>query len=147
MCRPQGLTTLAELFGKVCEFNRALSLIDEAFAIVRDTGEIYYAPEAHRVKAELLFKLGGRPAQVEASFTEAVTAARRQHSRLFELRSAVGLARLWRDQGREAEAANVLSSIYKTFVEGFGHVDLIEARAVLDTLKPCIEPEPHRSEN
>jgi predicted ATPase len=72
--------------------------------------------------------------RAESAFTQAIAEARRQGSRFYELRAATSLARLWRDQGRGAEARDVLAPIYGWFTEGFDTPDLKEAKAVLDEL-------------
>jgi predicted ATPase len=50
------------------------------------------------------------------------------------LRAAVGLARLWRDDGKREDARDLLAPIYGWFTEGFGEPDLQEAKALLDQL-------------
>jgi predicted ATPase len=71
---------------------------------------------------------------VEASYQEALALARRQQARSLELRAAISLARLWRDQGKRDEAHNLLAPIYGWFTEGFDTIDLKEAKALLDEL-------------
>jgi predicted ATPase len=70
----------------------------------------------------------------ESAFTQAIGEARRQGSRFYELRAATSLARLRRDQGRGAEARDLLGPIYGWFTEGFNTLDLKEAKALLDEL-------------
>jgi predicted ATPase len=65
---------------------------------------------------------------------KAISTARSQGARLFELRAANSLARLWRDEGRGAEAHALLAPIYGWFTEGFDTPDLREAKALLDEL-------------
>ena len=70
-----------------------------------------------------------------------VEVARLQSARLFELRAARDLARLWRDQGRRAEAHDLLGPVYAAFTEGFAFPDLVEARALLEDLgaRPAVD--------
>jgi predicted ATPase len=72
--------------------------------------------------------------EVEARLKEALEVARRQHARLFELRAAMNLARLWSNQGRNAEAIHLLAPIHGWFTEGFALPDLVEAEALLADL-------------
>ena len=76
----------------------------------------------------------GRTAAAEASYRQALGSAREQGARSWELRSARDLARLWRDQGRRAEARELLAPVYVSFTEGFALPDLVEARALLEEL-------------
>jgi predicted ATPase len=70
----------------------------------------------------------------ETHLRQAIEIARQQAARLFELRAAVSLARLWSDQSKQAEACNLLAPIYDWFTEGFDTADLKEAKALLDEL-------------
>ena len=58
-----------------------------------------------------------------------------QEAKLWELRAAVSLARLRRDQGQRAEAHTLLAPVYGWFTEGFGTQDLKDAEALLDELE------------
>jgi predicted ATPase len=75
------------------------------------------------------------PAKAEDSFRTALAIAREQGSRGYELRAAVSLARLRRDHGRHAEARDLLAPVYGWFTEGFGTLDLIEAKELLKELQ------------
>jgi len=70
----------------------------------------------------------------EACFRRALDVARAQEAKSLELRAAMSLARLWRDQGKRTEARALLAPIYAWFSEGFDTGDLIEAKALLDEL-------------
>jgi len=60
--------------------------------------------------------------------------ARLQNAKSLELRSALSLARLWRDQGKKIEARDILVTIYARFTEGAHTLDLKDAKAFLDEL-------------
>jgi len=77
----------------------------------------------------------GERAAAEASYREAIAIAQQQSAKLWELCAAMSLARLWRDQGRRADARGVLAPVYGWFTEGFGTPVLHEAKAVLDELR------------
>jgi predicted ATPase len=72
--------------------------------------------------------------KVEAHFERALEIARAQQARSWELRAAMSMARLWRDQGKRATAHCLLAPIYGWFTEGFDTLDLKEAKALLDAL-------------
>jgi predicted ATPase len=63
-----------------------------------------------------------------------LTIARKQQAKSWELRAAMSMARLWRDQGKRDDARNLLAPVYSWFIEGFDTLDLKEAKASLDQL-------------
>ena len=73
-------------------------------------------------------------AKAEASFERALLVARQQQAKSWELRAAMSLARLWRDQGKAQQARELLAAVYGWFTEGFETRDLKEAKALLDEL-------------
>jgi predicted ATPase len=73
-------------------------------------------------------------ARAEGNFERALAVARSQEARSWELRAAMSMARLWRDQGKRAEAHDLLAPIYSWFTEGFDTLDLQEAKALIDEL-------------
>jgi predicted ATPase len=115
------------------QFEGSLALLDEAFQIVERTGERWLDAELHRHKGQLLLQQGHAEA-AEDLYRKARGIAVEQEAKLWELRAAVSLARLWRDQGRRTEARDFLASVYGWFTEGFGTADLKEAKALLDEL-------------
>jgi predicted ATPase len=96
---------------------------------------VWWRPELLRLRGELQRSApNGDRAAAESSYLEAIAAAKGQEARSLELRAATGLARLWRDEGRRAEAHALLGPIYGWFTEGFGMADLQEAKVLLDEL-------------
>jgi predicted ATPase len=73
-------------------------------------------------------------AKAEAYFERALTVARRQQAKSWELRAAMSTARLWRDQGKRDEARELLAPVYSWLTEGFDTLDLKDAKALLDEL-------------
>jgi predicted ATPase len=67
-------------------------------------------------------------------FHQAIETARSQQSKGWELRATMGLARLWQRQGRRDEARHALAAVYGTYTEGFTTPDLVDARAIPQTL-------------
>jgi predicted ATPase len=119
-----------EIAGQIEE---AVTLLDDALQIVERTGERWFAAELNRHKGELLLRQGHTDA-AEELYRKALSIARDQEAKLWELRAAVSLARLRRDQGRRVEARDPLAPIYGWFSEGFGTPDLKEAKRLLDEL-------------
>ena len=74
-------------------------------------------------------------AKAEAYFERALAVARKQEAKSWELRAAMSMARLWRDQGKRDEARDLLAPVYGWFTEGFDSLDLKEAKALLDELR------------
>jgi predicted ATPase len=109
--------------------------LDDALQIVERTGERWVVAELNRRKGELLLRLGDSDA-AEELYRKALTIAEEQEAKLWELRAATSLARLWRVQGRPAEARDLLVPIYYWFTEGFETPHLREAKAVLEALEP-----------
>ena len=70
----------------------------------------------------------------EECFHKAIEVARQQSAKSLELRAATSLAQLWQQQGKTAEARDLLTPIYDWFTEGFDTADLKEAKALLDQL-------------
>jgi len=129
---PQHLAHLAQACTKAGSTTEGLALLTEAF----DNLEPWYESELHRLKGELLLSLPDAcPAGAEACFNNSLAAARKQSARLWELRAAASLSRLWRSQHRQAEACDLLTPIYDWFTEGFDTRDLKEAQALLGTYK------------
>ena len=110
-----------------------LNYLAEAAQIIETSEERYSEAEVHRLRGELLTATGDRTA-AEQSYHQALAVADRQCAKLFELRAATSLARLWRDQGKRPEARDLLAPVYGWFTEGFDTLDLKEAKALLDEL-------------
>jgi predicted ATPase len=72
--------------------------------------------------------------KAEANFERALSVARQQQAKSWELRAAMSLARLWRDQGKVQQARELLAPVYGWFTEGFDTLDLKEAKSLLDAL-------------
>jgi predicted ATPase len=132
---PGFLGLLARLHLATKNFGEALAALDEALARVDRLEERWFEADLLRLKGEALLNV--RPdqsAEAEACFHQALGVARDQGARLWELRAATSLARLWRDQGNRAEARDLLAPVYGWFTEGFDTADLKDAKALLDEL-------------
>ena len=124
------LAGVCEIAGQIEE---AAGRLDQALQLVERTGERWFAAELNRQKGRLLLRQG-HPEAAEELFRKALSIAREQGAKLWELRAAVSLARLWRSQGRLAEAHDLLAPVYDWFTEGFATPDLKDAKALLDEL-------------
>jgi adenylate cyclase len=133
---PYFLTLLAETYGAARQPDAGLRFLDEAHTVMDTTQERFYEAEMHRVQGELvLAQAADQHALAETCFQHALTIARRQQARSWELRAAISLARLWQQQGKQAEARALLAPIYGWFTEGFDTADLQEARTLLEELE------------
>ena len=129
----QGL--LAELEAEGQETEGALAFIDAALALAGETGEHWSDAFLHRVRGEILLRRDpANTAPAEEAFLTAISVAQQQKARSFELRGAMSMARLWRDQGKVQQARELLAPVYGWFSEGFDTLDLKEAKALLDEL-------------
>jgi predicted ATPase len=109
--------------------------IDDAIDKVERSKEKWCEAEVHRVAGGIEQKSPAPdPEKAEAYFERALTVARQQHAKSWELRTAMSMARLWRDHGKRDEARDLLAPIYGWFTEGFDTLDLKEAKALLDEL-------------
>ena len=129
------LVLLAEAYGHAGQAEEGLRLLAEALVHVDSTGERPSAAEVYWLKGELLLRQAiPDEVQAETCWHQALDIARRQQTKSWELRAAVSLARLWQQQGKNAEARDLLAPIYGWFTEGFDTADLQEAKALLEAL-------------
>ena len=116
--------------GERTEPPTAISLLNEALELVERTDERWYEAELYRLMAEALITKSDRH-DAERWLRRALRTAQKQDARLWELRAATSVARLWRDQGKRTDARDLLAPIYGCFTEGFDTRDLKEAAALL----------------
>jgi predicted ATPase len=132
------LALLAEAYRQGGQVEAGLHALAEAFAHLDNTGERYYEAELHRLKGEFLLAQTGKRCkerEAEECFHQALDIARRQQAKSLELRATMSLSHLWQQQGRRAEAHQMLAESYGWFTEGFGTPDLQEAKALLEVLQ------------
>ncbi len=125
------LAGACEIAGQIEE---GAARLDQALQLVERTGERWFAAELDRQRGRLLLRQG-HPEAAEELYRKALGIAREQEAKLWELRAAASLARLWRDQGRRAAARDLLAPVFGWFTEGFATPDLKEATALLDELE------------
>jgi adenylate cyclase len=120
----------------------ALASVAAGLTAVEKMGGAPLEAELHRLKGEALLAGAGTVSEAEAAMQQAIDVARRQNAKSWELRGAMSLARLWRQQGRQQEAVALLAPILGWFEEGFDTADLKEAKTLLDKLtEPAIAAE------
>ena len=132
---PRYLSTLARTYAKLGQFDDAWRCVREALTTAETTKERWFQPEVHRVAGDIAL-MSPQPdaAKAEGYCNRALTVARQQQAKSWELRAAMSLARLWRDQGKPQQARELLAPVYGWFTEGFDTRDLKEAKALLEEL-------------
>ena len=137
---PYYLAAMAEVHSKADQADAALSVLSEATEMSTRRGERWYEAELYRLKGEMTLQLGGAhptsaaQREAEAGFEKALDIAKAQSAKSWELRATTSLARFWQQQGKRAEAHELLSDIYNWFTEGFDTKDLQEAKVLLEEL-------------
>jgi predicted ATPase len=133
---PMWLTYLARAYAELSQFDDAWRYIHEVTTATETTKETWYEAESQRTAGELaLMSPEPDAAKAEAYFERALTVARQQQAKSWELRAAMSMARLWRDQGKRQQAHDLLAPVYGWFTEGFDTLDLKEAKALLEQLR------------
>lgn len=125
---------LAEIYAGLGKIEEGLAAVSEGVALIERGDEHIWEADLYRVKGDLLFFREGNEPEAEASYLHAIEIARKQETKTYELRAAMGLSRLWQKQGKTEEACAMLSEIYNWFTEGFDTPDLKEAKALLESL-------------
>jgi signal transduction histidine kinase/predicted ATPase len=116
----------------------ALIRIDEALALAHETSEHWSDAFLHRLRGEILLKHDREnTARAEDAFLTAIAVAQQQKARSFELRAALGLARLYNSEGRSAAAPALLASALEGFSPTPEFPEIEEAQALLGTLLYC----------
>jgi len=135
LSRPLCLVLLAEAAGHAGQVAEGLRLVAEALVAFEKSGRGDMLTEAYRLHGELLLRQATPDtAKAEACFHQALAIARRQQAKSWELQAATCLSRLWQQQGKHAEAYDLLAPVYGWFSEGFDTADLQEAKGLLEEL-------------
>jgi class 3 adenylate cyclase/predicted ATPase len=132
---PLYLSDLAHGQAELGNFDSAWRCIGEAMTAAQTTEERWGEAEIYRTAGEIaLLSAGPDAAKAEAFFERALAVARAQKAKSWELRAAMSLAQLWRDNGKGRQARDLLAAVYGWFTEGFDTLDLKEAKALLGEL-------------
>jgi predicted ATPase len=131
---PLHLSYLARAHAELGQFDDAWRCLGEAMTAVETTGEKLWEAEVYRTAGDIALSPEPDAAKAEGYFERALTVARQQQAKSWELRAAMSLARLWRDQGKVSDARELLAPVYGWFTEGFDTRDLKEAKALIEEL-------------
>ena len=135
MWMPMWLSLLAKANSEIGEIDEASRCIETAMTAVETTQERWHEAELNRVAGEIALLSPERDvAKAEAYFARALEVARRQQAKSWELRAAMSMARVWRDQGRRPQARKLLAPVHGWFNQGFDTLDLKQAKTLLDEL-------------
>ena len=130
---PWVLTLLADACQKAGQLQAALGHLAEAQRLAEETGVRRFHVETLRLQGDVLLATGD-PEAAEISYAEALALAQRQSARLWELCAAMSLVRLWRRQGKHAQARDLIAPVYSWFTEGLGTPVLQEAKILAEEL-------------
>jgi class 3 adenylate cyclase/predicted ATPase len=132
---PMHLAHLIGAYADVGHFDQAQRCFDDAVTLMAQTKERWYESDIHRIAGDVAMRApDADPVKAETLFAQALDIARAQQAKSFELRAAMSLASLWREQKRCDEARSLLAPIYNWYTEGFDTHDLRQARELLDGL-------------
>jgi class 3 adenylate cyclase/tetratricopeptide (TPR) repeat protein len=131
--RPLGFALLAAVLVQQGEHAAALAMVRDGLTVQEETGHGLWNAELHRFEGIALLGLN-RLDEGQLAFEAALHVAQKQQAKAYELRAAMSMARLWGEQGRRADAYDLLAPVYGWFAEGFDTLDLKQAKALLDEL-------------
>jgi predicted ATPase len=132
---PTFSSILAGAYADLGQIDEAYHCIEQALMAIETSKERWFEADVHRIWGEITLKSPAPDAaKAEGCFERALAVARQQHTKSWELRAAMSMARLWRDQGKPQQAHELLAPVYGWFTEGFDTRDLKEAKALLNTL-------------
>jgi class 3 adenylate cyclase/predicted ATPase len=136
LAEPFYLSYLAMAYAELGQPDDARRHIDDAIDKAEKSKEKWSEAEVYRIAGEIALRSPAPDTEKAKSYFEhALAVARKQQAKSWELRAAMSMARLWRDQGKREEARELLAPVYGWFTEGFDTLDLKEAKALLDELR------------
>jgi predicted ATPase len=132
---PSALSSLSSAYADLGQFDEAWRCINAAMTTMETSKERWFEAEVNRIAGEIALK-SPQPnaAKAEEYFERSLAIARQQQAKSWELRTAMSMARLWRDQGKVQQARELLAPVYVWFTEGFDTRDLKQAKALLEEL-------------
>jgi predicted ATPase len=132
IARPQFAWMLGDIYLRAGQFDDARDAAVDGLSTAARTSDHYWDSELNRLMGEIILRSGGDTAEAERHFALAIGDARARDAKSLELRAAMSLFRLWRDQGKQDDAQRLLMPIYEWFTEGLQTTDLVAARGLLD---------------
>ena len=131
---PYYLSLLAESYASLSMATKSLETLDRAIGVIKVTGESWWLAEMHRLRGETLKLRGDTDDAVEVCLEEALLVARQQKAKSLELRAVLSLGRVWFDEGKTAEAGELIVPVFDSFGEGLDSGDLLQASDFLSSL-------------
>jgi class 3 adenylate cyclase/tetratricopeptide (TPR) repeat protein len=125
---------VAESYLIVGQYAEGLAQVNKAIDIASEIGDAFYPSRLFQTRAKLMQAAGQADDAIEVDWRRSVELARSQGAKLYELRAAIGIVRLWRDRGKGNEGYELLNSICNRFTEGHDTPDFREAEELLDSL-------------
>ena len=116
---PPYLLLEAELYGEAGRHEDQLQLLDEVHCLMREQGQPVGEAEVYRLRASALRARGAAAEDIDDCYQHSIEMARRQSAKFWELRAAVSRARFWCDQGRPAEAREMLANVYGPIADSY----------------------------
>jgi len=132
------IAQLAAAYARNGQVDQGLTLLTDVLEKVQRSGERYYEAEIRRLIGESLLMKHASADEAEGHYWRAIEVARQQSAKSWELRAVMSLCRLWRRQGKSAEALQMLHEIYGWFTEGFDTPDLQDAKVMLNHLAQVV---------
>jgi tetratricopeptide (TPR) repeat protein len=132
---PMYFSYLAKGYVELDQFDKARRWIGDAVTAAETTKQRLWEAEIHRTAGEITLLSESDVPKAEVCFERALAITRRQGAKSLELRAAMSIARLWRDQGKRQQAHDLLAPVFGWFTEGFDTLDLKEAKELLEQLK------------
>jgi tetratricopeptide (TPR) repeat protein len=129
---------LASAYANLGELEVGLDLLNDAAELAELTNERFFEAELYRLQGRILLTLDKKE-EAEAALQRALTVARGQHARWWELRAATSLAKHWYNEGKSSDAYSLMQPVYSWFVEGFNTTDLRDAKALVDDCSGQLE--------
>lgn len=125
---------VAESYLIVGQYAEGLAQVNKAIDVASEIGDAFYPARLFQTRARLMRAAGLADDAIEADWRRSLELARSQGARLYELRAAIGIVRLWRDQGRSDDGCDLLNSVCNRFTEGHDTPDFKEAQGLLESL-------------